>query len=230
MAKLEYNDEWKVLNPQQNLKFKFIVKKDGVQIQEDAYWREITLHVYNDVDAVKGMVKTTLTNTANDFEEGIVDNIDFSGLPEELKKEAIEMEKTSRNVDGTLPQDGEMPHFSNPDDKHYDWINKDGEGSDGTHATSPARYFPYDMDLFQGDGAEVDKHLKGYIPYIQGYKYDHGVDDTGIDPSEHDKELIDYYSLGPIFTRTMFDRNMTSEQGGVNTSYWHSLTEDMPIP
>ncbi|HEM3199969.1 TPA: YSIRK-type signal peptide-containing protein, partial [Streptococcus suis 14A] len=230
MAKLEYNDEWKVLNPQQKLKFKFIVKKDGQIIQQDADWREITLHVYNDVDAVKGMVKTTLTNTRNNFEAGIVDNIDFSGLPEEMKKEAIEMEKTYRNVDGTLPQDGEMPHFSNPGDKHYDWINKDGEGSDGTHATSPARYFPYDMDLFQGDGAEVDKHLKGYIPYIQGYKNERDYDDIGIDPSEHDKELIDYYSLGPIFTRTMFDRDMTPEQGGVNESYWHSLTQAMPIP
>ncbi|HEP1811198.1 TPA: MucBP domain-containing protein, partial [Streptococcus suis] len=230
MAKLEYNDEWKVLNPQQKLKFKFIVKKDGQIIQQDADWREITLHVYNDVDAVKGMVKTTLTNTRNNFEAGIVDNIDFSGLPEEMKKEAIEMEKTYRNVDGTLPQDGEMPHFSNPGDKHYDWINKDGEGSDGTHATSPARYFPYDMDLFQGDGAEVDKHLKGYIPYIQGYKNERDYDDIGIDPSEHDKELIDYYSLGPIFTRTMFGRSMTPEPGGVNESYWHSLTQAMPIP
>ncbi|WP_029744698.1 YSIRK-type signal peptide-containing protein, partial [Streptococcus suis] len=230
MAKLEYNDEWKVLNPQQKLKFKFIVKKDGQIIQQDADWREITLHVYNDVDAVKGMVKTTLTNTRNNFEAGIVDNIDFSGLPEEMKKEAIDMEKTYPNVDGTLPQDGEMPHFSNPGDKHYDWINKDGEGSDGTHATSPARYFPYDMDLFQGDGAEVDKHLKGYIPYIQGYKNERDYDDIGIDPSEHDKELIDYYSLGPIFTRTMFGRSMTPEPGGVNESYWHSLTQAMPIP
>ncbi|HEM5311591.1 TPA: hypothetical protein U1383_002406, partial [Streptococcus suis] len=104
---------------------------DGVQIQEDADWREITLHVYNDVDAVKGMVKTTLTNTPNDFGAGIVDNIDFSGLPEEMKKEAIEMEKTSRNVDGSLPQDGQLPEFSNPEGKRYDWINKDGEESAG---------------------------------------------------------------------------------------------------
>ncbi|HEL1961794.1 TPA: MucBP domain-containing protein, partial [Streptococcus suis] len=235
MAKLEYNDEWKVLNPQQNLKFKFIVKKDGVQIQEDADWREITLHVYNDVDAVKGMVKTTLTNTPNNFEAGIVDNIDFSGLPEEMKKEAIEMEKTYRNVDGTLPQDGEMPHFSNPDDKHYDWINKDGEGSDGTHATSPARYFPYDMDLFQGDGNRITEALLGYIPYIQDFKPANSDDPTDasikdIPPSEHDKELIDYYSLGPIFTKTLFGRSMTSEQGGVNKSYWNSLVEDAPIP
>ncbi|HEM5301509.1 TPA: hypothetical protein U1366_002265, partial [Streptococcus suis] len=141
MAKLEYDeDEWTILNPQQTLKFKFIVKKDGVQIQEDADWREITLHVYNDVDAVKGMVKTTLTNTPNDFGAGIVDNIDFSGLPEEMKKEAIEMEKTSRNVDGSLPQDGQLPEFSNPEGKRYDWINKDGEESAGNHATSPARY------------------------------------------------------------------------------------------
>ncbi|HFH9917232.1 TPA: MucBP domain-containing protein, partial [Streptococcus suis] len=235
MAKLEYNDEWKVLNPQQNLKFKFIVKKDGVQIQEDADWREITLHVYNDLDAVKGMVKTTLTNTPNNFEAGIVDNIDFSGLPEEMKKEAIEMEKTYRNVDGTLPQDGEMPHFSNPDDKHYDWINKDGEGSDGTHATSPARYFPYDMDLFQGDGNRITEALLGYIPYIQDFKPANSDDPTDasikdIPPSEHDKELIDYYSLGPIFTKTLFGHSMTPEQGGVNKSYWSSLTEDAPIP
>ncbi|MGQ7504793.1 MucBP domain-containing protein [Streptococcus suis] len=232
MAALQYNtDEWTVLNPQQKLKFKFIVKKDGQIIQQDADWREITLHVYNDVDAVKGMVKTTLTNTRNNFEAGIVDNIDFSGLPEEMKKEAIEMEKTYRNVDGTLPQDGEMPHFSNPGDKHYDWINKDGEGSDGTHATSPARYFPYDMDLFQGDGAEVDKHLKGYIPYIQDYKNEGGHDDIiAIDPSEHDKELVPYFTLGSIFSKTMFGRSMTPEPGGVNKSYWHSLTQAMPIP
>ncbi|HEM6342602.1 TPA: YSIRK-type signal peptide-containing protein, partial [Streptococcus suis] len=230
MGALQYDtDGWTVLNPQQKLKFKFIVKKDGQIIKEDADWREITLHVYNDVDAVKGMVKTTLTNTPNDFTEGIVDNIDFSGLPEEMKKEAIEMEKTSRNVDGTLPQDGQLPEFSNPEGKHYNWINKDGEESAGNHATSPARYFPYDMDLFQGDGAEVDKHLVGYIPYIQDYKYGSG-DDTGIAPSEHDKELIDYYSLGPIFTRTMFGHNFTPELGGVNKGYWHSLTQAMPIP
>ncbi|MFM0791632.1 MucBP domain-containing protein [Streptococcus suis] len=238
MAKLEYNDEWKVLNPQQKLKFKFIVKKDGQIIQQDADWREITLHVYNDVDAVKGMVKTTLTNTRNNFEAGIVDNIDFSGLPEEMKKEAIEMEKIYPNVDGTLPEDGQLPEFSNPDDKHYDWINKDGEESDGNHATSPARYFPYDMDLFQGDGNRITEALLGYIPYIQDYKpgisatndvpNDAGIKD--IAPSEHDKELIPYFSLGPIFTKTMFGRSMTPEPGGVNKSYWHSLTQAMPIP
>ncbi|HEM5272413.1 TPA: YSIRK-type signal peptide-containing protein, partial [Streptococcus suis] len=232
MAALQYDpDDWTVLNPQQKLKFKFIVKKDGQIIQEDKNWREITLHVYNTSDAVKGLVKTTLTNTQNDFAAGIVDNIDFSGLPEEMKKEAIEMEKIYPNVDGTLPQDGEMPHFSNPDDKHYDWINKDGEGSDGTHATSPARYFPYDMDLFQGEGAEVDKHLVGYIPYIQGYKNEGGRDDIiAIDPSEHDQKLFPYYTLGSIFTNTMFGRSMTPEPGGVNKSYWHSLTQAMPIP
>ncbi|MGU7888461.1 MucBP domain-containing protein, partial [Streptococcus suis] len=238
MAKLEYNDEWKVLNPQQKLKFKFIVKKDGQIIQQDADWREITLHVYNDVDAVKGMVKTTLTNTRNNFEAGIVDNIDFSGLPEEMKKEAIEMEKTYPNVDGSLPQDGALPQFSNPDNKHYDWIDKDGGESDGTHASSPARYFPYDMDLFQGDGNRITEALRGYIPYNQDYNpgisatndvpNDAGIKD--IAPSEHDKELIPYFSLGPIFTKTMFGRSMTPEQGGVNKSYWHSLTQAMPIP
>ncbi|MGC4386846.1 hypothetical protein ABXW34_13430, partial [Streptococcus suis] len=186
MAALQYDtDEWTILNPQQKLKFKFIVKKDGVQIQEDADWREITLHVYNDTDVVKGMVKTTLTNTQNNFEAGIVDNIDFSGLPEEMKKEAIEMEKIYKNVDGTLPQDGALPQFSNPEGKHYDWINKDGEGSDGNHATSPARYFPYDMDLFQGEGGKITEALRRYIPYIQDYKPGNG-DDLGIAPSEHD--------------------------------------------
>ncbi|MGU7920759.1 YSIRK-type signal peptide-containing protein, partial [Streptococcus suis] len=230
LAALQFDENYEIVNQKDTLKFKFIVKKDGQIIKEDADWRTITLHMYNDTDVVKGMVKTTLTNTPNDFEAGIVDNIDFSGLPEEMKKEAIEMEKTSRNVDGTLPQDGQLPEFSNPEGKHYNWINKDREESAGNHATSPARYFPYDMDLFQGDGAEVDKHLVGYIPYIQDYKYDNGDDDTGIASSEHDKELIDYYSLGPIFTRTMFDRNMTPEPGGVNGSYWHSLTQAMPIP
>ncbi|HEM5319532.1 TPA: YSIRK-type signal peptide-containing protein, partial [Streptococcus suis] len=231
LAALQFDENYEIVNQKDTLKFKFIVKKDGVQIQEDADWRTITLHMYSDAYAVKGMVKTTLTNTPNDFAAGIVDNIDFSGLPEEMKNEAIEMEKTYRNVDGTLPQDGALPEFSNPEGKHYDWINKDGETSAGNHATSPARYFPYDMDLFQGDGAEVDKHLVGYIPYIQDYKYDNGDDDTGIAPSEHDKELIrEFYSLGPIFTRTMFDRGMTPEHGGVNKSYWHSLTQDMPIP
>ncbi|HGK7345683.1 TPA: MucBP domain-containing protein, partial [Streptococcus suis] len=237
LAALQYDtDEWTVLNPQQKLKFKFIVKKDGRIIQQDTDWREITLHVYNDVDAVKGMVKTTLTNTRNNFAAGIVDNIDFSGLPEEMKNEAIEMEKTSRNVDGTLPEDGEMPHFSNPDGKRYDWVVKVGEESDGTHATSPVRYFPYDMDLFQGDGNRIDRTLLGYIPYIQDYKNESKSDDINsdiipVEPSDHDKELIrEFYSLGPIFTRTMFDRNFTPEQGGVNESYWASLTEDAPIP
>ncbi|NQN75529.1 YSIRK-type signal peptide-containing protein, partial [Streptococcus suis] len=236
---LRYNpDDGTVVNPQQKLKFKFIVKKDGVQIQADADWREITLHVYNSSDAVKGLVKTKLTNTQNDFAAGIVDNIDFSGLPEEMKKEAIEMEKIYPNVDGTLPEDGQLPEFSNPDDKHYDWINKDGEESDGNHATSPARYFPYDMDLFQGDGNRITEALLGYIPYIQDYNpgisatndvpNDAGIKD--IAPSEHDKELIPYFSLGPIFTKTMFGRSMTPEPGGVNKSYWHSLTQAMPIP
>ncbi|HEM5144809.1 TPA: YSIRK-type signal peptide-containing protein, partial [Streptococcus suis] len=230
MAALQYDtDEWTILNPQQKLKFKFIVKKDGVQIQEDADWREITLHVYNDTDVVKGMVKTTLTNTQNNFEAGIVDNIDFSGLPEEMKKEAIEMEKKYPNVDGSTPEDGQLPEFSNPDDKRYDWVDKDGQESAGNHATSPARYFPYDMDLFQGEGGKITEALRRYIPYIQDYKPGNG-DDLGIAPSEHDKKLVPYYSLGPIFTRTMFGHNFTPEPGGVNESYWASLTEDAPIP
>ncbi|MGQ7322282.1 YSIRK-type signal peptide-containing protein [Streptococcus suis] len=239
MAALRYDpdDGSTVLNPQQKLKFKFIVKKDGQIIKEDENWREITLHVYNSSDAVKGLVKTTLTNTQNDFEAGIVDNIDFSGLPEEMKKEAIEMEKTYRNVDGTLPQDGALPEFSNPDDKHYEWINKDGEGSDGTHATSPVRYFPYDMGLFQGEGDKINKKLRGYLPYITDYKMppdeadweaQNGIND--IPPTEHDKELLPYFTIGSVFTRTMFDRNMTPEPGGVNKSYWNSLTQAMPIP
>ncbi|MGQ7562152.1 YSIRK-type signal peptide-containing protein [Streptococcus suis] len=231
MAALQYDPDYgTVVNPQQKLKFKFIVKKDGVQIQADENWREITLHVYSSSDAVKGLVKTTLTNTRNNFEAGIVDNIDFSGLPEEMKNEAIDMEKTYPNVDGSTPEDGALPEFSNPDNKDYDWIDKDRQESAGNHATSPARYFPYDMDLFQGDGAEVDKHLVGYIPYIQDYKYENGDDDTGITPSEHDKTLLPYFTLGSIFTNTLFGRSMTPEPGGVNGSYWHSLTQAMPIP
>ncbi|HEL2202487.1 TPA: YSIRK-type signal peptide-containing protein, partial [Streptococcus suis] len=230
---LRYDENYEIVNHKDTLKFKFIVKKDGVQIQADENWREITLHVYSSTEKVQGLVKTKLTNTPNDFAAGIVDNIDFSGLPEEMKKEAIEMEKTYRNVDGSTPRDGEMPQFSNPDNKHYDWINKDGEGSDGNHATSPARYFPYDMDLFQGDGGKINEKLLGYIPYIQAYKRgnsDVPIDEPGITPSEHDKELVPYFTLGSIFSKTMFGRFMTPEPGGVNGSYWHSLTQAMPIP
>ncbi|WP_153051791.1 YSIRK-type signal peptide-containing protein, partial [Streptococcus suis] len=233
MGALRSNEDGEIVNHEDTLKFKFIVKKDGQIIKEDADWRTVTLHMYDGIDKVQGLVKTTLTNTQNDFETGIVDNIDFSGLPEEMKKEAIEMEKTSRNVDGTLPQDGEMPLFQNPDNKHYDWINKDREESDGTHATSPVRYFPYDMGLFQGEGDKINKKLLGYIPYIQDYKPGNGDDlgiAPGIAPSEHDKKLVPYYPLGSVFTRTMFDRNFTPEPGGVNGSYWHSLTQAMPIP
>ncbi|HFI0939139.1 TPA: MucBP domain-containing protein, partial [Streptococcus suis] len=238
MAALQPNEEGLIENQQEKLKFKFIVKKDGKIIKEDADWRTITLHVYGGSDAVKGLVKTTTTNTANDFEAGIVDNIDFSGLPEEMKKEAIEMEKTYPNVDGTLPQDGAMSQFSNPKGKHYNWINKDGEESAGNHATSPARYFPYDMDLFQGDGNRITEALLGYIPYLNGYndgtsRYNDIPNDAGIKdiaPSEHDKKLVPYFSLGSVFTRTMFDHYMTPEPGGVNKSYWSSLTEDAPIP
>ncbi|HEM5222004.1 TPA: YSIRK-type signal peptide-containing protein, partial [Streptococcus suis] len=231
MAALQEDENGEIVNHEDTLKFKFIVKKDGQIIKEDAYWREITLHVYSSAEKVKGLVKTKLTNTANNFEAGIVDNIDFSGLPEEMKNEAIDMEKTYPNVDGSLPQDGALPEFSNPDNKDYDWIDKDREASNGNHATSPVRYFPYDMDLFQGDGAEVDKHLVGYIPYLGDYKYDNGDDKIiAIPPSEHDQKLFPYYTLGSIFTNTMFGRSMTPEPGGVNKGYWHSLTEDMPIP
>ncbi|WP_105150135.1 LPXTG cell wall anchor domain-containing protein [Streptococcus suis] len=146
-----------------------------------------------------------------------------------MKNEAIEMEKTSRNVDGSLPQDGQLPEFSNSDGKRYDWINKDGEESAGNHATSPARYFPYDMGLFQGEGDKINKKLLGYIPYIQDYKSGNG-DDLGIAPSEHDKKLVPYFTLGSIFTRTMFGHNFTPEPGGVNESYWNSLVQDIPIP
>ncbi|AUA18866.1 YSIRK-type signal peptide-containing protein [Streptococcus suis] len=234
MAALQYDPDYgTVVNPQQKLKFKFIVKKDGVQIQADENWREITLHVYSSSDAVKGLVKTTLTNTPNNFEAGIVDNIDFSGLPEEMKNEAIDMEKTYPNVDGTLPQDGALPEFSNSDNKDYDWIDKDRQESAGNHATSPARYFPYDMDLFQGDGNRINETLRGYIPYLQAYKRgnsDVPIDEPGITPSEHDKALLPYFTLGSIFTNTLFGRSMTPEPGGVNGSYWHSLTQAMPIP
>ncbi|HEL2730841.1 TPA: MucBP domain-containing protein, partial [Streptococcus suis] len=230
---LRYDENFEIVNHEDTLKFKFIVKKDGRIIQEDAAWREITLHVYSSTEKVQGLVKTKLTNTQNNFAAGIVDNIDFSGLPEEMKKEAIEMEKTYPNVDGSLPQDGALPQFSNPDNKHYDWINKDGEGSDGNHATSPARYFPYDMDLFQGDGNRINETLRGYIPYLQAYKRgnsDVPIDEPGITPSEHDKALLPYFTLGSIFTNTLFGRSMTPEPGGVNGSYWHSLTQAMPIP
>ncbi|HEL2685967.1 TPA: MucBP domain-containing protein, partial [Streptococcus suis] len=234
MAALQYDPDYgTVVNPQQKLKFKFIVKKDGVQIQADENWREITLHVYSSSDAVKGLVKTTLTNTPNNFEAGIVDNIDFSGLPEEMKNEAIDMEKTYPNVDGSTPEDGALPEFSNPDNKDYDWIDKDRQESAGNHATSPARYFPYDMDLFQGDGNRINETLRGYIPYLQAYKRgnsDVPIDEPGITPSEHDQKLFPYYTLGSIFTNTMFGRSMTPEPGGVNKSYWHSLTQAMPIP
>ncbi|HEM4252263.1 TPA: MucBP domain-containing protein, partial [Streptococcus suis] len=232
MAALQYNtDEWTVLNPQQKLKFKFIVKKDGRIIQEDKNWREITLHVYNTLDAVKNLVKTTLENTENNFAKGIVDNIDFSGLPEVMKNEAVEMEKKYPNVDGSTPQDGALPQFSNPTNKQYNWVTKDEETSNGDHATSPARYFPYDMDLFQGDGDDITEALRGYIPYINDYipPRDSG-EPAKIEPSDHDKELIDYYSPGPIFTKTMFTHNFTPEPGGVNESYWNSLVQDIPIP
>ncbi|NQO83618.1 YSIRK-type signal peptide-containing protein, partial [Streptococcus suis] len=235
---LRYDENYEIVNHKDTLKFKFIVKKDGQIIQEDAAWREITLHVYSSTEKVQGLVKTKLTNTQNNFAAGIVDNIDFSGLPEEMKKEAIEMEKTYRNVDGSLPQDGALPQFSNPDNKHYDWIDKDYGESDGTHATSPARYFPYDMDLFQGDGNRITEALLGYIPYIQDYNP--GLSATNdvpndalikdIAPSEHDRELVPYFTLGSIFSKTMFGRSMTPEPGGVNKSYWHSLTQAMPIP
>ncbi|HHT7827366.1 TPA: MucBP domain-containing protein [Streptococcus suis] len=234
MAALQYNtDEWTVLNPQQKLKFKFIVKKDEQIIQQDKNWREITLHVYNTLDAVKNLVKTTLDNTENNFAEGIVDNIDFSGLPEVMKNEAVEMERKYPNVDGSTPQDGSLPQFSNPDNKDYDWIDKDRQESAGNHATSPARYFPYDMDLFQGDGNRINETLRGYIPYLQAYKRgnsDVPIDEPGITPSEHDKALLPYFTLGSIFTNTLFGRSMTPEPGGVNGSYWHSLTQAMPIP
>ncbi|HFI0609145.1 TPA: MucBP domain-containing protein, partial [Streptococcus suis] len=235
MAALQYNtDEWTVLNPQQKLKFKFIVKKDGRIIQEDKNWREITLHVYNTLDAVKNLVKTTLENTENNFAAGIVDNIDFSGLPEEMKKEAIEMEKTYRNVDGSTPQDGALPQFSNPTNKQYNWVTKDEETSNGDHATSPARYFPYDMDLFSGSGSRITEKLRGYITELPDYKEERDnpsdVGEISIPPTDHDKELIDYYSLGPIFTKTMFTHNFTPEPGGVNESYWNSLVQDIPIP
>ncbi|AUC91257.1 hypothetical protein CWM22_04730 [Streptococcus suis] len=232
MDRLKYNDaEWTVLNPQQKLKFKFIVKKDEQIIQEDKNWREITLHVYNTLDAVKNLVKTTLENTENNFAEGIVDNIDFSGLPEVMKNEAVEMEIKYPNVDGSTPQDGAMPQFSNLGNKRYDWVNKDGETSNGNHATSPARYFPYDMDLFQGDGDDITEALLGYTPYITDYKPPRDSGETAkIKPSDHDQELIDYYSLGPIFTKTMFTHYFTPEPGGVNESYWNSLVQDIPIP
>ncbi|HFI0725338.1 TPA: YSIRK-type signal peptide-containing protein, partial [Streptococcus suis] len=234
MAALRYDENYEIVNHKDTLKFKFIVKKDGQIIQEDADWRTITLHVYSSAEKVQGMVKTTLTNTQNDFAAGIVDNIDFSGLPEEMKKEAVEMEKTYRNVDGTLPQDGQLPKFSNPDNKRYDWIVKEGEGSDGTHATSPARYFPYDMDLFSGSGSRITEKLRGYITELPDYKEERDnpsdVGEISIPPTDHDKELIDYYSLGPIFTKTMFTHNFTPEPGGVNESYWNSLVQDIPIP
>ncbi|WP_105146022.1 MucBP domain-containing protein [Streptococcus suis] len=235
MAALQYNtDEWTVLNPQQKLKFKFIVKKDGQIIQEDKNWREITLHVYNTLDAVKNLVKTTLENTENNFAKGIVDNIDFSGLPEVMKNEAVEMEKKYPNVDGSTPQDGALPQFSNPTNKQYNWVNKDEETSNGNHATSPARYFPYDMDLFSGSGSRITEKLRGYITELPDYKEERDnpsdVGEISIPPTDHDKELIDYYSLGPIFTKTMFTHNFTPEPGGVNESYWNSLVQDIPIP
>ncbi len=131
------------------LEFKFIVEKDGQVIKQDDNWRSVTLHADGDL---LNAITTKTDNTPNDFAAGIVDNIDFSGLPTELKEQAVEMEKTTQNLDGTTPVDGQLPTFSNPENKNVKWVKQVGEYlyslQDNEHGTSPFRVLPNYTDLF----------------------------------------------------------------------------------
>ncbi|HFR3771175.1 TPA: YSIRK-type signal peptide-containing protein, partial [Streptococcus suis] len=173
-----YNLDTGELAPSLPMEFKFQVYKDGKLLKEDDSWRSVRLHTKYQVDEPKTfytdenkryenfstLITTKLENTANDFTAGIVDNIDFSELPEPLKNEAVEMERTTPNLDGTLPEDKQLPSFTRPDGKNVKWNLQrkeyltDGSGryfvkliaSDNQHGTSPLRVWPNNLEILNG--------------------------------------------------------------------------------
>ncbi|HFU4449057.1 TPA: YSIRK-type signal peptide-containing protein, partial [Streptococcus suis] len=168
-------DEDGNIAPSLPMEFKFQVYKDGKLLKEDDSWRSVTLHTKYRVEEPKEfiidgvtydnfstLITTKVKNTVNNFEAGIVDNIDFSELPEPLKNEAVEMEKTTPNLDGTLPEDGQLPSFTRPDGKNVKWSLRyrgDAPGggyyvlettSDNQHGTSPFRVWPNHLGILNG--------------------------------------------------------------------------------
>ncbi|HFI0468273.1 TPA: MucBP domain-containing protein, partial [Streptococcus suis] len=176
------------------LEFKFKVEKDGKVINQDTEWRKVTLHSSGN-KKLADIIKTTTKNTVNDFDKGIVDNIDFSALPTGMKDIAVAMEKESANLDGTTPEDGKLPIFNNPENKNVKWIvertpeDSYGDGTkyavqDNSHGTSPIRILPNWTDLFKGDPSAL------LVSYLKETSNDAGRKDT--DPIV-DKEAIKSY-------------------------------------
>ncbi|HFI0633320.1 TPA: MucBP domain-containing protein, partial [Streptococcus suis] len=219
------------------LKMKFQVEKDGIVIKKENTWREVKVYPRENISE---LIKVKTQNTPNDFANGIVDNIDFSGLPDALKEEAIRMESTTPNVDGNLPQDNQLPNFYNPNNKNIQWIIKNDETGEfdrqnNEHNTSPIRVIPNWSKLFKGDPSKVLSSALKPMPDVE-------------EPlTEEDKAIVteaeralyapyiqDIYEfwkdnmLVDRLTNYLYENNR-SEGRGVSR-YWETVFDPIPTP
>ncbi len=160
---------WKLTDDELNIKpgasvpvnFKFRIKQGEEIIEEDTAWRTTNIHITEDIT---NLIHATRINTQNNFDAGIIDNMDISALPKAIQNEIIAMEQEVPNIDGSTPQNGAMPQYTptTPDNDKvfidkiahvdysnntvtYELIHKEG------HTTSPIRYLPNDPKLFDGN-------------------------------------------------------------------------------
>ncbi|HFU4117652.1 TPA: YSIRK-type signal peptide-containing protein, partial [Streptococcus suis] len=216
--------------PPATLKFKFQVKKDGKVIQKDAEWRQTT--IYQTSKDFTELIKTTTTNTVNDFEKGIVDNVDYSALPQAMKVEAVNMEKASTNLDGTTPQDQTLPEYTKPTGKDfrggprmmYAWRTIDGVTVRDQHATFPFRVLPNVSNFFN---ASVDQAVREYIDYA-GDMPDAKIDTRYI-PETH-KHLTTFFAENFFEPLDGENSPLTPFNSSYNRSYWDMFVETPTIP
>ncbi|HFU4204689.1 TPA: YSIRK-type signal peptide-containing protein, partial [Streptococcus suis] len=214
--------------PPATLKFKFQVKKDGKVIQKDTDWRQT--NIYQTSKDFTELIKTTTTNTANDFEKGIVDNVDYSALPQAMKVEAVNMEKASTNFDGTTPQDQTLPEYTKPTGKignqprMYAWRTIDGVTVRDQHATFPFRVLPNVSNFFN---ASVEQAVREYIDYA-GDMPDAKID-TRYTPEKHN-DLIDFFKENFFQPLDGELSGLTPAQSTYNPSYWQMIAETPTIP
>ncbi|HFI0563216.1 TPA: MucBP domain-containing protein, partial [Streptococcus suis] len=265
-------DEARNIAPSLPMEFKFQVYKEGQLLKEDTTWRNVTLHTKYKVDGLKEfivdkvthdnfstLITTKVKNTANDFKAGIVDNIDFSELPEPLKNEAVEMERTTPNLDGTLPVDGQLPSFTRPDGKNVKWSLQYREyieefpgddryfvrelTSDNQHGTSPFRVWPNDLKILNGTEEGVS-NLRTALKAFHDEPLDKTptLDITGLnipadqvwDEATKEKYRAQLRHIYDFFELNMYHLVDTIEpNGGAWQSiqnYWSSPIVAQPIP
>ncbi|HFU4467581.1 TPA: YSIRK-type signal peptide-containing protein, partial [Streptococcus suis] len=219
------------------LKMKFQVEKDGKVIKKENTWREVKVYPRNNISE---LIKVKTQNTPNDFANGIVDNIDFSGLPDALKEEAIRMESTTPNVDGNLPQDNQLPNFYNPNNKNIQWIIKNDETGEfdrqnNEHNTSPIRVIPNWSKLFKGDPSKVLSSALKPMPWVEEPLTEEDkamvTDEERVLYAPYIQDIYEFWRdnmLEDRLTNYLYELNRSDGRGV--TRYWHTAFDPIPVP